>query len=203
MPRRSSSADRRGLVQLGAGGRVAPDAVPAALSVLRAVETPVPCPSEHAADSGPFLDHWELWFPAMPGPLRTKTRNGVKTRVQRLELPPTMNDRLHHYAKARWVKQWRSRAYFMARSRGLPRLERVRISMIVYRERIGVADPDNDWGRAKPLIDGLRDAGALAKDTHKYLTIGSIEERRSLEQGILLIVEALAHAAPTAGEGEE
>lgn len=42
----------------------------------------------------------------------------------------------------------------------------------------------------KPLLDGLRDAGALAKDTHTHLTIGTIEERRG-DHGILLIVEEI------------
>jgi hypothetical protein len=150
------------------------------------------------------LDHWQLWFPARLGPARKATAtvagHKIKTTRRRLELPPTQNDRLHYRVKGPWVKEWREAAREVARSRGLPRLERARISLIVYRPRIGTADPDNDWGRAKPLLDGLRDAGALAKDTYGGVVLGSIEERRG-DHGILLIVQEIApHAA--AGEGD-
>jgi hypothetical protein len=161
-----------------------------------------------SSDSGRsqrILNHWELWFPARPGPWRKRTATvggrKVTGRVQVNELPPTQNDRLHFRVKGPWVKEWREAARDMARARNLPMARRARVSMIVYRPRIGIADPDNDWGRAKPLLDGLRDAGALAKDTYGAVTLGTIEERRG-DHGILLVVTEW-ETASQGGEGVE
>lgn len=125
-----------------------------------------------------------------------------------MELPPTQNDRLHHFAKARWVKEWKTEAWAVARRRQLPLLERARISAIVYRARLGVADQPNDVERLKPLIDGLVEAGALAGDTYGAVSLGTIEERRG-DHGVLLIIEEiepLGHDVPSsasrAREGE-
>lgn len=133
---------------------------------------------------------WDLYFPAMLGPTRTKTRRGVKVRVRELELPPNSNDRLNRFAKAKWAKAWRTTAYLLARARGLPRLERVRASAIVYRSRIGQADAPNDFERLKSIFDGLRDADVLPNDTYKHLELGTIEEKRG-EPGILVVLEEI------------
>lgn len=154
-------------------------------------------PRRSSDGSQRLLGHYALWFPARPGPWRTRTATvggrKIRGRVQVDELPPTQNDRLHHHAKAKWVKEWRELARDQAKARGYSRLERARVSMVVYRRRIGTADPTNDWERAKPLIDGLRDAGVLAGDTYRHLQIGSIEERRG-DHGIYLIVDEIEDA---------
>lgn len=157
-------------------------------------------------NSGRLLDHWELWFPARLGPPRRVTAtvagHKIKTTRRRLDLPPTMNDRLHYRVKGPWVREWREAARDVARERGYPMLARARVSMIVYRPRIGVSDPDNDWGRVKPLLDGLRDAGALAKDTYGSVVLGTIEERRG-GLGIQLIVDEIAPAPSVTGARRE
>jgi hypothetical protein len=137
-----------------------------------------------------ILDHWELWFPAKLGPPRWRIRRKVRVKDRTLELPPTQNDRLHHHAKAAWVREWKTEAWAIARRRQLPRLERARVSAIVYRERLGTADALNDFERLKHLIDGLVEAGALAGDTYKHVTPGTIEERRG-SPGVILIVDEL------------
>lgn len=50
-------------------------------------------------------------------------------------------------------------------------------------------------GRLAPLIDGLRDAGVIAKDTRRFVTWGTVTEERAGPDGpgVLLIVEALEH----------
>jgi hypothetical protein len=141
-----------------------------------------------APEPSTALRTWELWFAARLGPARWRVRRGVRVKDRRLELPPAQNDRLHHHAKAAWVKEWRTEAWVIARRRQLPRIEHARISAIVYRARLGTADAFNDFERCKPIIDGLVAAGALAGDTYKHVTPGTIEERRG-EPGILLIVE--------------
>lgn len=135
---------------------------------------------------------WRLWLPAMPGPPRkvTKTIAGVKytTKVRRLELPPSANDRTHFRVKAPITKAWRDAARDAAKSAGIPRLARIRLSVVIRRTRLGHADEDNDRGRLKPVIDGLRDAGVIANDTRGYIEHGPVTEERG-PVGVLLIVE--------------
>lgn len=78
----------------------------------------------------------------------------------------------------------------------MPTLERVRISAVMERRSLGVADEDNDRSRLKPLVDGLRDAGVIANDTRGFVEWGTVTERRAGPDGpgVLLIVEALEHA---------
>jgi hypothetical protein len=61
------------------------------------------------------------------------------------------------------------------------------------RTRIGQADPDNDMARCKPLLDGLRDAKVLRRDTYQAVELGQISEERAGAEGpgVLLIVEEL------------
>jgi hypothetical protein len=170
------------------GGPDAPIDVRGRSGALKAVSDDCGPPAD--ARSGKKLpDLWQLWFPARLGPPRTVRVRGINRRIRREELPPSQNgSRGNPFAHAAWVKVWRTAARDMARARRLPRLERARISIVVYRARLGVADPDNDLARCKALLDGLRDAGALAKDTYGAIEIGTIQERRG-DHGILLIVE--------------
>lgn len=146
---------------------------------------------DHSGVLRPAPRVYDLYFPAMLGPTRTKTRRGVRVKLRSMELPPNANDRLHFRVKGPWVKAWRTEAWAAARRRQIPRLERVRVSMVLFRTRLGVADPDGDWQRVKPLLDGLRDAKVLPNDTHKHVTLGTIEEKRGPELGLLLILEEM------------
>lgn len=144
---------------------------------------------------------WELWFPARLGPKRKRKRtvNGVKVevRVKVPELPPGPNgSRGNPIAHSQWVKQWRESARDITKAAvgEVEPVRRARITAIMRRGRIGKADPDNDMARCKPLLDGLRDAGLLSKDTYRAVEFGPISERRADERGpgVMLIVEELA-----------
>lgn len=158
-------------------------------------------PRRSSDGSQRLLAHFVLWFPARPGPWRTRTATvggrKVSGKVQVDELPPSQNDRLHHHTKAKWVAEWREVARGQAQARGYERLERARVSVVVYRHRLGTADPTNDLERCKPLIDGLQDAGVLAGDTYRHLEIGTIEERRG-DHGILLTIDEIEQPADDA-----
>ena len=105
-------------------------------------------------------------------------------------LPPGPNARLHWSERYRLAQQWKTAAYLLARSHRIPRVERLRLSIVVYRRRLGTADPDNDWARVKPAVDGIVAAGVVPSDTYRYVEIGGVREERGPE-GLLLILEEI------------
>ena len=139
--------------------------------------------------SGTRATTWRLWFPAQP--------HGKGGRVV-WRYPPNTNERrkMHHMAEAREVKAWRTEAALLGGIIG--RHQRIRVSAVVYRPRLGSADPDGDVSRVKPLLDGLVDAGVVPNDTHAHVEIGTVTEARSSDRpgeyprGVELIVEVLA-----------
>lgn len=140
---------------------------------------------------------WELFFPALPGPVRKRKRvldgSSITTREKRPELPPTKNDRLHWRVRAKLTAQWREAAYLRAKAAEIPQLARVRISAVIHRRVVGRADEDNDRARLTALTDGLKLAGVMPDDRRKYVEYGSVTEQawdaRGL--GITIIVEEL------------
>src|SRR4051812_23022558 len=85
------------------------DAQESTLTVPRTAQKTEKVSTATVAAPGALRDHWEIWLPARLGPWRKRTTtvagHTVSGRVRRMELPPTQNDRLHHQAKARWVKE--------------------------------------------------------------------------------------------------
>ena len=142
---------------------------------------------------------YTLWFPARPGPLRKRSRtvNGVKgiVRVRALELPPGPNgSRGNPIAHSQWVKDWRDSArHIVTQTTGAIGLERAAITVTVHRRVLGTADPDNDLSRCKPIIDGMRDAGLLTRDTYGAVVFSISEQRAGPDgPGISVIVREIA-----------
>jgi hypothetical protein len=79
------------------------------------------------------------------------------------------------------------------------RLQRARISAVIYRQRLGVADGPGDSERLKPLVDGLVTAGVLANDRRREVEYGEVREEHIGDRGpgILLIVEEIDAARPS------
>lgn len=85
---------------------------------------------------------------------------------------------MHWRTRAKVTKHWRSLALLEARRVGIPPCERIRISAVFIRPRIGVADEDNDRAKLKPVLDSLRDAGVIRNDTRGYVIWGEVTEER-------------------------
>ena len=98
--------------------------------------------------------------------------------------------RWHWARRAAHDKAWRTEAALKAQAARIPGLYRVRLSAVIYRPRLGVADPRNDQARLKVIEDGLVDAGIVPNDTYRYVEVGAIREERGAP-GVLLVVEAL------------
>lgn len=135
---------------------------------------------------------FELWFPARPAlPAALRPRTGsAKPKRMPPRLPPNINERraMHPQAERKLVAYWRELAHLTAQSSQIPRLDRVRLSGVVYRRNLGVADGSGDSERLKPLMDGLVDAGVLPNDTRRYVEHGTVDEQHG-EPGIRLFIE--------------
>lgn len=101
------------------------------------------------------------------------------------------NQRLHHMAKYRITKQLRGDAFKLAKAMRIPRLERARIDCTYEPPNRRTRDAANWHDTAKPLVDGLVDAGVLDDDDHTrldgpFMHIGNVHPRGRM---VLLITE--------------
>lgn len=104
--------------------------------------------------------------------------------------PPSRNDHVHWRTAHRWARHWKTLAALQAKALSIPPCERIRVSLVVVRPRLGVGDPDNDSCRYKHLIDGLVAAGVIPKDTYKHVELGPVTEERG-PAGVRLTIDAL------------
>lgn len=120
-------------------------------------------------------------------------------RAWRLEIPaPTKwldanrRARMHHMARAREVKAWRTLAFYKAQQAKLPKgLARVRITATLWFSSNRHRDRENYYDAVKPVIDGLtvpRKAGQIGygliqDDTPDYLAPVVLEIRVGKPEG--------------------
>jgi len=72
---------------------------------------------------------------------------------------------LHHFTRAKKVKEWRNASCVAAKARRIPRMKAVEIRFIPHRlDKRGMADTGGHFPVAKAIIDGLVDAGILTGD---------------------------------------
>lgn len=97
-----------------------------------------------------MIHGWRLFYPARPF---------------------TLNDRLHHHAKAKLNTEWRDAFTLMARAHKMPKgLDH--ITVIVrhhFTDQRYVPDCDNSAPAAKAAIDGLVAAGVITDDGPRWV----------------------------------
>lgn len=82
----------------------------------------------------------------------------------------TANQRLHYHAKARLSRQWRDVAAWRCRQMGVTFGKGARVVCELRFHGNRRRDPANWNLTAKPVIDGLVDAGIFPDDTPRYVT---------------------------------
>ena len=83
--------------------------------------------------------------------------------------PLSLNDRGHWAPRARAIKDVRETGRLLAKAAQLEPCERIRVELH-YQPRVRRGrDNENLVATAKPLIDGLTDAGVIPDDTDEYV----------------------------------
>lgn len=81
--------------------------------------------------------------------------------------PLSMNDRLHHLAKAKVTKELR--ALMRAAARHMPDLGRCEVRLVWFVNTRRRRDDENIVATLKPLCDGLVDAEVVEDDTREFM----------------------------------
>ena len=96
-------------------------------------------------------------------------------RTFRIEMPAGLelvnaNDRMHWAKKARIVRDLRTAGWACAVNAKVPRLDRVRVTVVYQPPTASRARDAGNWApTGKALIDGLRDAGVLPDDNSRHV----------------------------------
>lgn len=115
-------------------------------------------------------------------------------------MPANDNERRRWHWTRRHTEDtsWKAAVVYACKELGIPAMQRVRLSAVVFRRALWVADESNDRARLKPLEDGLVLAGVVPNDTRGHVEWGSVTEARG-KPGVVLVVEALGGAEGAPG----
>jgi len=73
--------------------------------------------------------------------------------------------KMHHFTRAKNVKEWREAAATVAIAKRIPRLEAIEVTFTPHRiNKSGLADLGGHFPVLKACIDGLMDAGVIDED---------------------------------------
>ena len=90
-----------------------------------------------------------------------------------LDIPPgeliNANERLHWAVRARRTADLKADAARVARARGVPRMDRIRVVGVVHPPNRRRRDPHNLYPTLKAYIDGLVVAGVIVDDDAAHL----------------------------------
>ena len=105
----------------------------------------------------------------------------------------TSNMRLHHMAKYRMGKQIQDDVILLCRAQKIPRLERVKITVILKVRDHKRREAINYEPSGKAAIDGIVHAGVLADDGHRYVESVTyrLEVTGQARTSLLLMIEEI------------
>ncbi len=109
------------------------------------------------------------------------------------------NGREHWRPKAQKSKAWRQTAMLVGQSSGLVFTVPVDVVVQVHKRFASNRwDPHNLWPTAKPVIDGLVDAGVLVDDDTKHIRSSSIRagEADRLRPGLTITIRPVQEDQP-------
>lgn len=90
-----------------------------------------------------------------------------------LDIPPgdllNANERVHWAVRARRTRDLKRDAYVVAMSRGVPRMDRIRVVGVVHPPDRRRRDPHNLYPTLKAYIDGIVQAGVIVDDDAEHL----------------------------------
>jgi hypothetical protein len=73
--------------------------------------------------------------------------------------------KMHHFTRAKNVKEWREAAATVAIAKNIPHLEAIEVTFTPHRvNKSGLADLGGHFPVLKACIDGLMDAGVIDED---------------------------------------
>lgn len=73
--------------------------------------------------------------------------------------------KMHHFTRAKNVKEWREAAATVAKAKKIPHLEAIEVTFTPHRtNKSGLADLGGHFPVLKACIDGLMDAGVIDED---------------------------------------
>lgn len=73
--------------------------------------------------------------------------------------------KMHHFTRAKNVKEWREAAATVALAKKIPHLEAIEVTFTPHRvNKSGMADLGGHFPVLKACIDGLMDAGVITED---------------------------------------
>lgn len=73
--------------------------------------------------------------------------------------------KMHHFTRAKNVKEWREKAAKIAQDNKIPLMSQIQVTFIPHRiNKSGMADTGGHFPVVKACIDGLVDAGVLIGD---------------------------------------
>lgn len=106
--------------------------------------------------------------------------------------PLSMNDRMHHLAKGRLVREVRKTAADLAQRTGIGSMVRPSLQLVWLVTTRHKRDTDNVVPTLKALADGIVDAGVAADDTpefmHKGMPIISYAKGNPKAPGMFLVI---------------
>jgi crossover junction endodeoxyribonuclease RusA len=108
------------------------------------------------------------------------------------ERPPlNANQRLHWAKKAALTKQVRAASFYAAKSAGVLRCDKVRVTLTWFVRTTTRRDADNVVPTLKALCDGLVDAGIVSDDTPDQMVkvMPVIVYRPNQPAGLQLLIE--------------